>query len=312
MLRECLLVFGFLLVLLPSACRRDSSAIREEFAGAIKSDDGAAYLPIIVPERRSDSILGPISAAEQLPSSDKPSGEGLVIHDSTPEAVGQTVVKIAASNDWKRLPDLLVTEQADSMKEMTDVLAFTAAVGEVRKAAAEEFNGHAIVINMDQAWLQHLTDMADELSFEIVNADGDQARVVFTTGPPDAANARKIEWTARNTDDGWRLMLPDFERPSDPYAVTGSLEDKPQAFRDLAARIRERGVVDAAAADLQVEKVMDGTYEASSETGEASGRQAENDRPAEQPVAREPAGPPRRQRDAVDEVYTGPGMLRNR
>jgi hypothetical protein len=288
------LLAGFL-----AGCRRESVADREEFAGVMTSTDGRGFIPIKLPERKGDSILGAVTAGGDQPREQRSDAvEQAAIDDSSAEAIGQSLVEMAASNDWTHLADLLVDDQADAVHDLIhDLGPFTAAVGEFNRAVEERFDAHAVVIEMREFWLEQLAALANQLSFEVQAADDDEATVVFVAGHPDAIQPRRVELIARRTEDGWRLMFPDFQPTPDPSRL--ELDRKAEAFRDLTNRVRNDDVRDAAEAEAEVDKVIAGTYALGAE---AQDGRTDYDQPAPQP----------RQRDAVDDVYSGPGMLRGR
>ncbi|MBI4581135.1 MAG: hypothetical protein HY718_15635 [Planctomycetes bacterium] len=255
-------------------------------------------------------MLGPIAAADQ-PATERPAApEEVRIDDSSAQGIADAVTHMASMNDWTRLPEVLLAEQAEAMRAMIDAVApFAEAVGDFRKAANEKFAGHAIQIQVPDAWLQHLIDMADELHATVEEAGDEEAKVMLTAGPADSTDARKIELTARRIDNGWRLALPDFQAPPDPAQVAKELEGKTAAFADLTRRMHEDDIADVDAAKSEVEKVLAGDYEVA-RPAETTEKPADAATPEPQPTTPEPRR--QRERDQVDEVYSGPGMLRNR
>lgn len=294
---------GVLLAGLLGGCRRESAAEREEFAGVMTSPGGRGLIPITLPHRKGESILGAAAAPGEQPREQRrEAAEQPPLDVSSPEAVGHALAQIAADDDWMRLPDLLVDDQAHVLDDLIDQLApFATAVGEFNRAADERFETHAVVIEMQEAWLEQLAALANELHVEVELAGGDDVPVLFISGHPDALQPRRVELVARSSDDGWRLMFPNFRAPLDPAAL--ELDRKAEAFRDLVNRIRNDEVRNAIEAEAEAEKVIAGTYEMA---GGAAPDQAGPDEGA----APQPAPTQRRAYDPVDSTYTGPGMLR--
>jgi hypothetical protein len=308
------------------ACNKDTSP-PEDFVGVMESG-GHRYSPVSVPNRKAEGLLGPIAAAEQ-PAEKKGekegAGEAPKIDSSSAQAIGDSFVKMVNANEWKYLPSYLVPEQAEGFKPIIDAVApFATAVGELNKAAREKFEGHAVVITVSDTWLQHLVDMANELKVEVQPAGDEEAKVIFTAGPADAADARKIECTAKKTDQGWRLALPDFQAPSDPNTVTTALEGKADGFKDIAARIGKDDLKDAEAAKAEAEKVMAGSYKPAegakegenaggaekTEAGDKTEPKAEEPRAEEPKADARPAPRPQRPRDEVDNTVSSPVLPR--
>lgn len=296
---------GVLLAGLLGGCRRESVAEREEFAGVMTSPGGRGLIPITLPQRKGESILGAAAAPGEQPREQRGEvAEQPPLDVSSPEAVGQALAQIASANEWTRLPDLLVDDQADAVRDLIDELAlFATAVGEFNRAADERFETHAVVIEMREAWLEQLAALAGELRVEVGSVGGDEVPVMFVSGHPDALQPRRVELVARRSDEGWRLMFPNFRAPVDPAAL--ELDRKAEAFRDLVNRIRNDEVRNAIEAEAEAEKVIAGTYEM---VGGAAPDQAGPDEEA----APQPAPNQRRAYDPVDSTYTGPGMLRQR
>lgn len=305
MQRNWLLLVGLVLAVLATGCRRESASTRDELAGVIETDDGKSYIPIRVPERKSDTLLGAVAAGAEQPKEEEGAAtEEPQVDDSSAEALGNSIVQMAKANDWQRLPDLLVAEQAEAVRGMIDGLGpFLVATGKFRQAAAGKFDAHAIVIPLQDAWLQQLASLANELTVEVPEPGEEEARLEFTLGPADAAEPQKLEMTARKVEDRWKLSLTDFQAPSDPAAL--ALDKKAQDLEDLTIRVQDNNVADADAAKIELEKVATGTYEpaAAAPADNQGGEQAEA--PAQPPNDRQSA-------DMVDGAYTGPGQLRAR
>lgn len=297
-----------------AGCNRDTSP-PPKFAAAMDGPGGRALLPIEVPAAKDETLLGPIAAADEVEQPQAAAETDVEIDNSTPDALAGALVQMAEANDWSRLPDLLVAEQAEVARNMGEALtAFAAAVGDVHQASAEQFETSAIAIALDELWLQSLADMADRLRVEEVIEDAGETRIVLTAGPEGAAEPKRIELTARQVDDGWRLVLPEFEPPADPQVFAEQLQTKAANFADLAMRIEAKEVADAGAAADEAEKIVAGDYVASA-AGEEAGETAETAQPASAEPgapAKFPLGQPKREREAVDEAYSGPGMLRGR
>lgn len=270
-------IAGLVSVTLLAGCRRESETNREEFSGAMKADDGKSYIPVNVPDRKGDAILGAITAnAEQQPKTEeKEAAEEVHIDATSAQALGDSIVHMATANDWKRLPEVLAVEQAEGLQPLTDTLIpFMTAAGEFRKAAAEKFAAHAIVLPVQEPWLVQLTNLANELTVTAEEAGDTDAKLIFTAGPADAADAHKIELAAKKVEDVWHVLLTDFQAPADPAAL--GLEKKAGDLEDLATRVRDGGVADADAAKAELDKVGAGTYERAAPPKEGGEQEQEN------------------------------------
>lgn len=266
MLRRLFLPVALTLAL-SAACNRDSNP-PPQFAEAMETPGGKKLAPMKLPDRKDEGLIAPIAAAEQpAESKEKEKGEKaaeIKVDDSSPAAVARMLVEMSTAMDWTKLPDVLVTEQSEGMKSMIDSIApFLAATGGFHKAVADKLAGAAVAIELKDPWLQQLADMTGGLKVpEEPAAEGEEVKVTFAVGAADAADAKKIEWTAKKVENAWKFTIPDFQAPSDAAAVAKELESKTAGFRDLAKRIESEDLKDADAVKTEIEKVMSGKYEA--------------------------------------------------
>ncbi len=310
--RKCLLLVGVLLAL-SAACNRETTP-PPKFAEVMDGPGNRKLVPITVPDRKDESLLGAMAAVEQpAAAKERDSGaEGIKIDDSSPVALARSMQQMASAMDWNKLPDVLVPEQAESMRGMIDSVApFLAATGEFHKALADKLAGAPIALEVKDAWLQQLVQLSGGLNVEDAPAaEGEEAQVSLTVGPADAADAKKLQWTAKKENDAWKLAIPDFEAPADPAVVATELEGKTAGFKDLAKRIESEDLQDADATKAEVDKVMSGEYKPTAGDEAAAEANAEPEKAqADQPI------PERRRRDvqetdATDGVISSPTLRR--
>lgn len=307
MLRKRLVLLGLVSAAMVSGllagCRRDSAAGREEFSTVMTTDDGRGLIPIRLAAGKDEGLLAAVATSDQPAGPERAeAAPEFQIDDSSAEAVGNTIVQMAASNDWSHLPDLLIDEQADAVEAMmAELTPFATAVTEFQRTLNQKYGAHAIVVDLQDAWLRQLVTLANDLRVEVQSPEEDQARLVFLAGPPDSATERRVELAVRRVDNGWRLAFEGVQLPAD--ASNLGLDRMAEDFRDLTQRVMRDEFQDADALEAEIEKVLAGTYEPA-QTGEDQA----NPDGADVEVRSEPAQP--RQREAVDGTFSGPGMLR--
>jgi hypothetical protein len=290
-------------------CRRDNTPTPPKYGEVMKDENDRSYRPIRIPDRRGDSVLGPIAAAEQVAAAEKrESAEGARIDDSSAAAIAKSLCQVSASADWKRMSEVLVAEQADAFKAIEEPLVpFLTAVSHFAKAVSEKFEGKVIALQTQDAWLGRLLELTGKLDVQETQAAGEEeAKVTLVVGPADAEDAKKIEMTAKVTDNVWRLAIADFQPPSDADTVAAALEGKATAFEDLASRIAQDEFADADAAKAEAAKIIEG----SSKPAEASENNTESAEPAAEPQGPQAAKPAKQPHDDVDDVVAGPTLRR--
>lgn len=310
-----LMIVAVVLLFLGSGCRRDQAD--PTVYGDVMKLEGSerGLLPVRVPERKGDSALGAIPAAEAPAKAEAGAPK---VDDSSADGLAKAFMQMASDNDWKRLPDLLVTEQADSIREMIDALApFATSLGELNRAFQEKMPGHAVQLKLDDVWMQHIADMTAGLRIDKVEPVGDaEARVHILVGPADVPEPKKLELTAKKVEDKWRITLPDFQAPSDPKAVGKALEGKEEAFKDIAGRVAKDDLKDADAVQAEAAKAMEGKYEAKAEAApaEQQAKPKPGPKPGAKPMPPKPGPkkptPKPRERDAVDDTAPLPVLPR--
>ena len=105
--------------------------------------------------------------------------------------------------------------------------------------------------------------------------------------------------TVRRIDGGWRVQSPELPEPEEleeARQMLGVFAARADGMRSVTARINNGEIADETAAKQAVEQAMEEAAE-------------EGPEPAEPEP--EPAAQPR-EREEVDEVFSGPGMLRGR
>lgn len=299
-------------------CQRDANP-PSRYAGTVSAGD-EELLPVIVPQRSGESILAAAAAAPEAaaPVAEQPTGgrenEQPQLDLSSAQAAGEAYAQLVSTNDLRRIPEVLVAEQADVMRPMMAKMAeLVEGTRDFKAALDEKFPGHAIQLSGIAQFVAQAGTMVGETKFESVEIINDEEAKVMVSQSQPNGEALKVELTAHKTDDGWRLALPNFTPLSNPEAFETSVGNKPEALKDLARRIQADEFADEAAVQGEVDKIMGGSYEIKESMG-GNGTQNTAENAVAQPAANPPPAQPTRtrQRDEVDDVYSGPGMLRNR
>jgi hypothetical protein len=307
MLRRIILVCGIGLVALVG-CRRDNTP-DSKYAHVMKYDsNGPSYLPVRVPDRKSDStLLGPPAAAEAASTGEKreKAGEAGKIDDSSAEAAAKSFVAIVIAGDLQQLPKILVAEQAEVVGKMIEGLApLTDAAKELKAALDEKFPNHDIAGFFPIA--PKLGDMmGSTTAFEKVDAGSsdDEQEATIATGP-DGSN--KIKLAVKKADQAWRVVLPDFTVPADPDAAAKPEPEKIEAFKDITRRVKADELKDVDAARVAVSAAVAGKYKpAPAKAPPTPAPKAEAPKAAPPPPKQEP-------RSDVDDVVSSPVLPRRR
>lgn len=308
--QKWLVLTGLVLAALLVGCNNDSKSDREEYAGVMGGEEGRALIPVNVPPRKGDTILGPIAASAEPPKAEKSDAkdaeaEEVKVDDSSAEAVAHSLVEIVKTGDFAKLPDVVPPEQSEQMGQMV------AAYGPIAKAARqlklafqEKFpDGGLDGVFPISPTLDGL--IAAELNVEVKSVSDEEATASFMVGPE--ATAKKIELTIKKFDQAWRVVLPDFAPPADIEATAKQDEGKDAAFADIAKRVESGDLKDVDAVKAQLTEVAAGTYKPA-EGAEGSSESADQAKEAEAEPEQQSKKP--RQRDAVDDVVSSPVLPR--
>lgn len=287
-----------------AGCRRDNSPLPPKY-GDVMTDASKkhSYRPIRIPDRKGDSVLGPIAAAEQVAAAEKKEKAGEVgkIDDTSAEAAAKSFVAIVLAGDLQQLSKILVAEQADAVGKMGEGLTpLVEAAKELKLALSEKFPDDRDVSGAPLS--PALVDMlGSSPAVEEVKAgtSDEEAEATITAG---ADNTKKtIKVALKKVEQGWRVTLPDFVAPADFDAEVKAEPGKTEAFKDLAGRIKADEFKDANAAKNEVVKAVIGKYKPAKAASPAPAPKTEA--PKAQPERRKQQGP-----DPL-EGTTGPGFV---
>ncbi|GMU23916.1 MAG: hypothetical protein AMXMBFR13_39930 [Phycisphaerae bacterium] len=304
----------------------------------VMTEGGRSLRPIRLTRRDRSRLVAPAASGEQPPA-ERPTDAGtaagspIEIRDDTPEAAANTFVNILKSGSIAQLPQIVVPEQQESVQQMVAMIQpLTTAQAELQQAMEEKFPAHAFRMSTPAGVPGSLPREVTIVS--VTPLTDDEAEAVLDIQapgqpPPEALKLRRV-------DGKWRVEDADLAAPPPGEAekVDGFVNAMAEAMRGVTDRINAGEFADGSAAEEalgqavvtaigqamgpEAQQAMEAMFQQMREQGGTP-----SVTPTETPVqdstppadaAAQPAdnSPPQREREEVDEVYSGPGMLRAR
>jgi len=280
---------------------------------------GRTLLPTKVPDRSYDkSILGAAARPEDISAAGTPTtgpaGKVTIkIDDATPQGIVQTFLKIAMTQNLMLLPDILVPEQQDIVREMAE------AMGPVLQAFEQ----------LKTVWTKTFPDQPmqgaqppggmlpmGESALEIENID--EISDTEAEATLKAGNVPKpIKLKCKRIEDAWRIELPDMSGPEQRDQMRAQLAAVPnfaKAIQTLTDRISggEFATAQEAGQALMQTMLQQAAQGAQPEKNAVQDKQPSTADPNPPRGRRQPSRPKKRERDEVDDVISGPTLNRSR
>lgn len=278
---------------------------------------GGQALPVSLgPESRDKGILAAAASNEPPP---KTAAAPVPVDDSSAQAIVETYVAVMNAHQFAQLPDIVVAEQQDAARQMAAVVQpFIDAERNLKQKLDEHFPGHAIQLGSLKLAMGSLSALKYQvISVEVVS-DTEATAKIRKEGP----NADEQQVKVHQADGVWRIEDPQIPPPDQREAILSTmgpmLANLTQVLQSVAAKLDAGELADEAAVNEALAQAQSGQARSTQTPG---GPPTEADQPpapvpapeaAGEPAAATPSKPPERQREAVDDVYSGPGMLRAR
>ncbi|HOB76179.1 MAG TPA: hypothetical protein PKG54_16825 [Phycisphaerae bacterium] len=206
---------------------------------------GGRLTPVRLTKRDKSSLIAPAASGETPPAvggpaAATPQSTEVTVDTSTPEAAAQSFVAILKSGQFALLPDIIVSEQQETLQQMIRLTQpVQEALAELERAIAEKFPGHAFRMGGLSVGMP-----ADVQITNIEVGDTEATATFEAAGRP----AEPIKF--RQIDGKWRVEAPLFNQaPSedDVQAMSEVSTKLANAFRDVAAKINDGSITDAQA-----------------------------------------------------------------
>jgi len=241
-----------------------------------------------------------------------PTAPTIQIDDSTAEGIAKAVADISAAGAINRLPEVLVPAQQDLAREALQVYRpVLEAKEELRRALDAKFPGHAIQLGT--------TSFAPTLAgLTVVSVEVDANKPDEATATYGQPSGGQVKMRLLRVEEHWRVELPGEFSAEELKMGTPIMTGMAEGFRAVAARIENGEIANQAAAEQALSQVVMKAMGAAMAAGQGKptvepAPEAKAPEPRNTPspeAAPTPAKPKVREREEVDEVYSGPGMLR--
>ena len=279
------------------ACKRDSDP-----PPVAVSEAGLAVVPVQPLEGLPDkAIIGPAASVEESARPAASGGEGGVAVDlSSAEAAANSYAAVLNAGQIAQIPSLLVPEQQEVATRLAAAFAPVAeAVAEFKRVLSEKFPDAADT-NQEFGFA---TPWATGVTVESVEASPDNPDAATATMAGPGGGTKFL--TLRNVDGQWRIEDPQLPPAEGVDQTASMLESLAVALRDLTARLDSGEVSTPDQLGPEMLKIMQSTTQGpGGALPEAAPESAE---PSSQGAAPQPR---ERQRDAVDDVVSGPFLNR--
>lgn len=285
------------------ACKRDSTP-----PPIPVSEAGLAVVPVQPLEGVPDkAIIGPAASVEEAARPASGGGEGGVAVDlSSAEAAANSYATVLNAGQLAQLPGLLVPEQQEvATRVITAFTPVVEATTELKRAISEKFpdaQGASSANVPGVPWSGGLTIESVEVSPD----DPDTATATMA-GP----NGVSKLVTLKHVDGQWRVQEAKLPSPDEVDQIVAMVEPLTQGMRDITARIDSGEIATIEQLGPEMMKLGQAAMQSAAAAGaqlEVSPSTPETPEPSGQGAA--PAQPRERQRDAVDDVVSGPFLNR--
>ncbi len=276
---------------------------------------GRMMVPLDVPSRQYDrGIVGAAATVEEAAAPRTPEagvGEGM-LDDSSPNTVIAAYIEILRAGNFRELASVLVPEQQETARRIGQ------SVEPLMQARQ----------SLEQQWRERFP----ESPLPVVGPAGIGGKVnaaILSVEPVDDNNAvgsiqiegmpTAMRVNVRRVDDGWRVVHPDLP-PPEAMEIVGRMLDLIPRIADAIQAIAERigsGEIGSAneasqALDSAVQEVFGPLMQELATNMQQGLGDPSTLSPEQQPQEDTEAYQPERQREAVDDVYSGPEHLRRR
>jgi len=274
---------------------------------------GRMMVPLDVPSRQHDrGIVGAAATVEETPVPPTPEATEGMLDDSSPNTVIAAYIEILRAGDYRQLPSVLVPEQQETART----------IGE---GVAPLIQAHH---SLEQQWRERFP----EAPLPVVAPPGTGGKInatVLSVEPVDDNNAvgsiqvegmpATTQVTIRRVGDAWRVVDPNLPPPEAMELVGKILDLVPEmaeALQTVAERIGAGEISSANEAKQALDSALQEVVGPLMQELAASMQQGLGDPsalpPEQQSQEDTEADQPEPQREAVDDVYSGPGQLRGR
>lgn len=301
------------------SCRRPSEPPPPTFDGA------EGLIPLTLgPADQDKSIIAPIAstAAKATPSSPGTAATGgdIPIDDSSAEAVVMSFIALANAGQNQRLLEILIPQQAEIIRALTMALQpVEQPFMELDQAVRQAFPDTATAQPVGRfPGITQFMGISGQLQLDQNGVTAqDDSNAVATLEVVGGTNPTPLQVYARLIDGRWRIDLLQLGTLPTGFVdqLAAAAPNMGQSIRDLVARIQNNEFASVEIVGQELMRIMmqmasvtgGGTPPPSSPPG-TTGTPAAAAPPPAQPQP--PAAA--RQREDVDNVFSGPGMLRAR
>ncbi len=273
------------------------------------------------------------------------------IDDSSPEAIANTMVAMVKAGSFAQLADIVVPEQKETVQQVLGLVQpVLEAQAELKKALDEKFPGHAIKLpgtgSVPGGLSQELT-ITDIKTIDDDNAEGTAHAPTAEGEKTDTIKFKRIDGKWRIVDPD----LEKLPAAGELQKMADVMSKMAEAMKSITKKVTDGELADAKAAEAELGKamlglmmgLMQGGAPPAPDTGDKAAPapdSGDKEKAAPAPDTGEkdkaapttPAPPSRtrrtgrpgpvpgdakakpkeRERDEVDQTFTGPNMLRNR
>ncbi|NLX14481.1 MAG: hypothetical protein GXY44_12620 [Phycisphaerales bacterium] len=278
---------------------------------------------------RDSAILAPIaSTVERAPLAGPGTGTTgspmINIDDSTAEAVVQSFIILANAGEEQRLIEILVPEQAETMSGLLMAIQpLQQALEELGQTVQQQIPDAAGQAKWRDQGLGRLLGISGQLQLDpygVIAQAQDELSAMATLEVVGGTIPQSIQVFTHLLDDRWRIEMPQLNllQPGliDQWSMIAP--SVAQNIRDLTIRIQQNEFTSMEMVEQELSRIMTqmgtsmiGEPPIQSLTVDDGFRDSESVSPTA-PMQSVPPSLPQRegQREDVDNVYSGPGMLR--
>ncbi|MEP0842616.1 MAG: hypothetical protein HRF43_07875, partial [Phycisphaerae bacterium] len=298
----------------------------------VLSEGDLKLRPIRLARHADKSLIAPAAGSGEQPAGtggtqagagpSASTSERIPIDDSTPESLASGTVAVLAAMRYDQLAEILVAEQRAEVEKALAVLQpINDAELELNRVLAEKFPGHSFKVALPKG-IPGLFNLPREATIADFKSEGDdEAEATMTSQGRDGASTSPVKF--RRIEGKWRIEIAAL-KPMSQVELDMVARISPamvEPYTRLIERINNGEITEATAAEEACrqalgESVKKGLEQATSQSPPPGAPTDQATPPAEgsapTPEARTPEPTRPRERDEVDQSYSGPGMLRQR
>lgn len=304
---------------------------------SILTDGDTRLTPVRLVKRDKAALVAPAAGSETPitpaggPGAREAAADAVIIDDSTAEAAARSFVSILKSGNLARLAEIIVPEQREALEQLVQLVEpLQEAQAELQKAIDQKFPGHAFRMAGTPGSLRNVQIVA------VTEAGEDEA-----TATLQVEGQQDEELKLRKVEGKWRVESTEVAIPPEDklQQLSQMLTNVGDAIKDVAAKVNDGTITDIEAISQELAQATnmpaqlfavvpaDGSDAGGDEGNESpateDGTTPSDNTAAPDTVNQETPAPDAanqtpdataqpREREAVDEVYSGPNMLRAR